>query len=149
MKSRSLCHFVSIAVGLAVLPFGLAATPAPSSTASPESSVAALQSSGLQRVGWEEAKKHKLRHAFWILDQADRDYHGHRFAAQEEIRKAGKIIGMDLKGEGYSGEKKPWSDDLLREARRDLKDIVEDTGGKEHEHIRTAIKEIDRALEVR
>lgn len=149
MKLRSISNFVSLAASLAVLPFGLAATPAASSAANPDAAVAPQQSSPLQRVGWEEKKKHKLRHAYWILEQTDRDYHGHREVALKEIRKAGKIIGMDLKGEGYGGEKQHWSDERLREAKSDLKDIVEETGGKEHEHIRAAIKEIDRALDVR
>jgi hypothetical protein len=98
---------------------------------------------------WEEAKRHKLRHAYWLLEQSDRDYHGHKDKAIKEIKKAAEILGMDLHGEGYGGEKQKWSDERLREAKHALQDIVEATGGHEHEHIRTAIKEIDKALEVR
>ena len=67
----------------------------------------------------------------------------------KEIKKAGEIIGLDLHGEGYSGEHQKWSDDRLREARHLLQDVVEKSGGREHEHIRLAIKELDKALEVK
>jgi hypothetical protein len=147
-KLRSISNLVSLAAGLAFLPFGLAATPAPSSTPNSDLNVAPFQSAPLQRVAWEESKRKKLRRAYWILEQADHEYAGHRGKAMEEIRKAGKIIGMDLKGDGYGGAKPHWSDELLREARHNLEDIVDDTGGPEHKHIRTAIKEIDHALEV-
>ena len=92
-------------------------------------SIAPYQSPSLDRVGWDEAKRKKLRHAYWILEQADHDYAGHRVKAMEEIRKAGRIMGMDLKGDGYGGEHPHWSDALLREARRNLHDIVEESGG--------------------
>jgi hypothetical protein len=36
----------------------------------------------------------------------------------------------------------------LREARKNLQNIVEESGGEEHKHIRLAIKEIAHALEV-
>ena len=68
-------------------------------------------------------------------------------AVAVEGKKAGEIIGMDLKGEGYSGEPKWESDKRLREARRLLKEVrLETGGGEEHKHLRVAIKEIDVAL---
>ena len=66
----------------------------------------------------------------------------------EEIRRAGRIMGLDLKGDGYGGQRPHWSDALLREARKNLQNIVEESGGEEHKHIRLAIKEIAHALEV-
>jgi hypothetical protein len=98
---------------------------------------------------WDDAKREKLRHAYWILEKADKDYHGHKAAAMEQIKKAGEIMSLDLHGKGYGGEKQPWSDARLREARGLLADIVSESGGKEHEHLRKAIKEVDKALEVR
>jgi hypothetical protein len=98
---------------------------------------------------WDDSKREKLRHAYWILEGADRDYHGHKVAAMEQIKKAGEIIGMDLHhGKGYGGKHQPWSDARLREARGLLQDVVSDSGGKEHEHIHKAIHELDHALEV-
>jgi hypothetical protein len=97
-------------------------------------------------VGWDEGKRKKLRRAFWILEQADHDYASHRAKAMNEIRLAGKIMDLDLKGDGYGGERPQWSDALLREARRDLQEIVDPSAGAEHKHLRAAIKEIDLAL---
>jgi hypothetical protein len=109
-----------------------------------------LQQAQPQRVAWEEAKRHKLRHAYWLLEQGDKDYEGHRLLAMREIKKAGEIIGLDLKGDGYGGEHQKWSDERLREARKLLVEVrLETGGGHEHEHLREAIKEIDRALEVK
>jgi hypothetical protein len=149
MKLKSVSKLVSFAAGVVMLPLGLSATPAPLTAAPSDLSVAPFQSAPLQRVGWEEAKRRKLRQAYWLLEQGSHDYKGHRAEAMEHIRKAGEIIGMDLHGDGYAGDKQVDSDERLRMARRDLKDVVEETGGREHEHIRIAIKEIDRALEVR
>jgi hypothetical protein len=148
MKLRNFAKIVSFAAGMAILPLTLAANQASSPTAPSDLSVAPYQSPSFDRVGWDEAKRKKLRHAYWILEQADHNYAGHRARAMDEIRKAGKIMDLDLKGDGYGGERPHWSDALLREARRNLQDIVEESGGAEHKHIRLAIKEIDHALEV-
>lgn len=96
---------------------------------------------------WTDAKRTKLRHAYWLLEQGDRDYAGHRLAAMKDIKKAAALMGMDLKGEGYSGEHQKWSDERLREARKSLDEVVDKSGGREHAQIRAAIKELDRALE--
>jgi hypothetical protein len=147
MKLGYLAKMMSFAAGIAVLPFSLAANQAPSPAAPSDLSLAPYQSPSFDRVGWDEAKRKKLRHAYWILEQADHDYAGHRARAMDEIRQAGKIMDLDLKGDGYGGERPHWSDALLREARRDLHDIVDESAGGEHKHIRLAIKEIDLALE--
>jgi hypothetical protein len=149
MKTRPFFYCVPLAALAALLPCALMANTAPSAPSTLDAGNAVLQQEQPQRVSWEEAKKHKLRHAYWLLSQADRDYDGHRLVAMKEIKKAADMIGMDLKGEGYSGEHQKWSDARLREARQLLKDVVDETGHREHEHIRIAIKEIDKALEVR
>lgn len=41
-----------------------------------------------------------LREAYDILARADHDYKGHRAKAMHEIEAAGKLIGMNVKGEG-------------------------------------------------
>jgi hypothetical protein len=149
MKLCRLSNCIPVAVVAALLPLGIAISHAVPAPASLEANDAALQQAHPKPVDWENGKKHKLRHAYWLLDQSDRDYDGHRVKAMEEIRKAGDLIGMDLHGEGYSGEKQKWSDKRLREARGLLKDIVDKTGEREHIHIRAAIHELDRALEIR
>jgi len=139
----------SLAALAALLPISLAsgrATPVPASL---NMDGTALQQPIPQRVAWEEAKRHKLRHAYWLLEQSDRDYQGHKAKALAEIKKAGEIIGLDLHGEGYGGEHQKWSDARLKEARQLLKDVAQKTGGgEEHGHLRVAIKEINEALEV-
>jgi hypothetical protein len=149
MKLLSLPKFVSAAAFLAVLPLGISRAHAISAPASPDSNGAVWQQAPVERMAWTEEKRHKLRHAFWLLEQADRDYHGHKDAALKEIKKAGDLMGLDLHGEGYGGARQKWSDERLREARQALDDIVDKSAGREHKHIRAAIHEIDRALEVR
>jgi len=132
----------------ALLPLGLASSRAALAPSSLNADGAALQQAHPRPLSWEEAKRHKLRRAYWLLEQGDRDYKGHRAKAIEEIKKAGEIAGMDLHGEGYGGEHQKWSDERLREAKHLLEDIVDKSHEHEHEHIWKAIKEIDRALEV-
>lgn len=149
MKLHCLSRFVSLAAGGAVLPFTLLATQGPSPVPAADMALAPYQSPTFARVGWDESKRKKLRHAYWILEQANHDYGRHRATAMAELAKAAKILDLDLKGDGYGGVRQPWSDALLRDARRDLQDIVEPVGGEEYKHIRNAIKEIDHALEPR
>jgi hypothetical protein len=149
MKHCCSFRYLPLAVLAALLPLGIATSRAVPAAASLQANDAALQQAHPQSVAWEEAKKHKLRHAYWLLEQADKDYHGHRLVAMKEIRKAGELIGMDLHGDGYGGQKQKWSDARLREAKGLLEDIVDRTGKREHAHIRVAIRELDRALEIR
>jgi hypothetical protein len=142
-------YFGSI-VALAVLSaLGSASSRAASVPSSLDANRAVLQQAQPEPVEWLEVNRRKLRHAYWLLEQADRDYRGHRVKAMEAIRKAGGVIGLDLHGDGYGGLRQPWSDVRLREARTLLEDIVDISVGREHEHIRTAIRELNRALEVR
>jgi len=149
MKICWVSHYASIAALAALLPLGIAFSLAASTPSTLDADGAMLQQARPQPVAWEEAKRHKLRHAYWLLEQGDRDYKGHRAKAMAEIKKAGEIIGLDLHGEGYGGEHQKWSDERLREARQLLVDIVDKGHLHEHEHIWKAIKEIDKALEVR
>ena len=147
MKKKNLSNYVSMAALAALLPFSVFASRAASVPSSLDANNSVLQQAQPQRVDWEEAKRHKLRTAYWLLEHADRDYDGHRKTALKEVKKAGDLIGMDLHGEGYGGEAKWESDKQLREARRLLKEVrLETGGGEEHKHLRIAVKEIDLAL---
>jgi len=146
MKNCCLPPYASLAVLAVLLPVGIASSRAASAPSILDADSVVLQQARPQPVSWEEAKRHKLRRAYWLLEQADRDYHGHRTKAMEEIKKAGEIIGLDLHGEGYGGEHQKWSDKRLREAKHLLEDIVDKSHEHEHEHIWKAIKEIDKAL---
>ena len=144
-----LSHYASMAALVALLPLGIASSRAASNPSILGAEGVVLQQAEPQPVAWEEAKRHKLRHAYWLLEQGDRDYKGHRGKAMIEIKKAGEIIGLDLHGDGYGGAHQAWSDERLREARQLLVDIVDKGHQHEHEHIWKAIKEIDKALAVR
>jgi hypothetical protein len=148
-RLSNISNYASLTVLAAFLPLGMASSRAASAPSSLNADGAVLQQANPRPMAWEEAKRHKLRHAYWLLEQADHDYKGHRAKAMKQIKKAGDIIGMDLHGEGYGGTHQPWSDERLREARGLLEDVVEPTGVHEHEHIRAAIKELDRALEIK
>ncbi len=105
-------------------------------------------------MGWGDDQRHELRHVYWELEHADRDYDGHRHEAIEQIRKAAEVLGMDLHGEGYGagegeGEPQHWSDHRLREARDKLADLSNRSAGREHDHLDRAVHELDRALESR
>jgi hypothetical protein len=150
MKIDRISQYVSMAALAALLPLALASSRAASAPSLLDADGAMLQQAQLRRVEWvwDDAKRHKLRHAYWLLEQADRDYGGHKDKAIEEIRKAGKLMGLDLRGEGFGGERQPWSDVRLVEAKHTLEDIVDPSHRREHEHIWKAIVQINRALGV-
>ena len=147
MKIQYFSNYASVAALAVLLPLTMLSSRAATAPATLDANNSALQQAQPQRLGWEEAKKHKLRTAYWLIEHADRDYDGHRKAALKEVKKAGDIIGMDLHGEGYAGEPKWESNRRLIEARRLLKEVrLETGGGEEHKHLRNAIHEIDVAL---
>ena len=151
MKICRISHYASTAALAALLPLAIASGRAASAPSNLDAGAATLQPAHPQPVAWwNEEKRHKLRHAYWLLEQADKDYNGHRVKAMEAIRKAAKLMGeFDLHGDGYGGERQRWSDARLREARGLLEDIVDKSAGREHEHIRTAVRELNKALETR
>jgi hypothetical protein len=141
-------QFCTLLAATALLPIG-ASSRAASAPASLPANSPVIEQASPSPVDWDDLKRHKLRHAYWLLEQADRDYRGHRVAAMKEIKKAGELMGMELHGDGYGGEHQRWSDERLREARGLLEEVVDKTGRREHEHIRIAIRELNKALEVR
>ncbi|HZM03403.1 MAG TPA: hypothetical protein VFC44_10285 [Candidatus Saccharimonadales bacterium] len=149
MKLRSLSVYVSAGALCSLFVCGInrlqAASPIPLQNAGKN----VARSSGLLPVKWEEAKAEKLRHAYRILERGDHDYKGHRLLAMHQIEAAAKILGVDLHGEGRGHEKQLLSDVQLHEAKHALEDIVDETHGKERQHIRKAIGQIDTALAIR
>lgn len=103
----------------------------------------------LQNVTWEEYKIEQLRHAYHLLDHTDRDYDGHRKEAMHSIRKAAEILGVELKGGLHAGESQWDSDHKMREAKRILEGLIDETHGAEQAHIHRAIKELDKGLAIR
>jgi hypothetical protein len=101
-------------------------------------------------INFGNDRKKQLRRIYWELENANENYGGHKLRAMEEIRHAAEIMGMDLHGEGYPHGEKPmeWSNGKLHEARDQLADLAEHSGGREQEHLREAVHEIDRALDL-
>jgi hypothetical protein len=152
-KNRSIALYVSTIAAVAALP--LLAQPAAASPASGMLGQISIHIGGdhpqPQPVGWNDDQRRELRHVYWELEHADRDYNGHRHEAMDQIHKAAEIMGMDLHGDGYGeahgAEPMRWSDHKLREARDKLADLVANTSGHEHEHLDRAVHELDHALE--
>ena len=78
---------------------------------------------------------------------------GHRAAAMHAVEKAGKLLGLDLKGDDKDHEKQALSDDRLKEARDLLQKVLGAAEVKAQEkiakHISAAIKDINVALKIR
>lgn len=148
MNCHKIANYLST-VALAIgLPMGLSTAHASPVSNLPLFAQVDIHVPGIH-IEFGEDRRKQLRHAYWLLEQSDRDYHGHRMAAMEEVRKAAHGLGMDLHGEGYGGEKLHWSDKHLREARDILDDLARHSGGHERDHLREAVHQLDRALEVR
>ena len=146
MKTYRISRYTSLAALAALLPLATAASRAASAPSSLVANAAVLQPVELQRVDWDDAKRHKLRRAFWLLEFTKDDYGGHKEKAKEEIKKAGHDMGIDLHSESFPAEGQRVSDERLREAKHLLEDIVDPGHHREHEHIWRAVQELDRAL---
>jgi hypothetical protein len=64
-----------------------------------------------------------LTQAYTDLDQADHDYKGHRIKAMHHIEAAGKILHLNLRGDGKGREKQGVSDEHLAAAQGTLGQI--------------------------
>jgi hypothetical protein len=92
-----------------------------------------------------------LREAYNILARADHDYKGHRAKAMHEIEAAGKLIGMNVKGEGKGHENQAASDAQLHHAQELLVQVSANMAGqkKVHNHVEAAIKHLGIALSIK
>jgi hypothetical protein len=102
-----------------------------------------------QPLAWEQARLDKLEHAYYLLEHAKADYHGHRAEAVRAVKKAAEVLGVKLHGVDHPGETQWESDRRLQEARHLLQDLIVEGKGVEQPHIHRAIKEIDKALGVK
>jgi hypothetical protein len=92
-----------------------------------------------------------LREAYDILARADHDYKGHRAKAMHEIEEAGKLIGMNLRGEGHGRERQAVSDTQLHHAQDLLEQVRNNVVGqkKVHNRVEAAIKQLSIALSIK
>lgn len=104
-----------------------------------------------ERTAFSDSAEAGMMHrAYRILASGDHDYHGHRLAAMEQIKKAADLLGVDLHGDEGTHDRQFLSDDRLREARGLLKHVLNASEVKSQDriahHVQAAIDEIDHAL---
>ena len=94
-----------------------------------------------------------LTSAYLILATGDHDYKGHRVKAMHQIEAAGKLLGMDLRGDAKDRQRQVLSDGKLREARGLLETVLAAAEVKSQprisKHITEAINQINVALSIR
>jgi hypothetical protein len=90
-----------------------------------------------------------LEEAYTALAQADHDYDGHRGAAMEAIKAAAHELGGKVEAKGKGHEKQAASDDQLKAAKDLLQQVEPNLSGKSLKHVKNAIEQIDKALEMR
>src|SRR5579884_482428 len=103
---------------------------------------------------WSDDQRRELRHIYYRLEHANKDYEGHRSDALREIRRAAEQMGMDLHGQGYAREwegsqgyggynqqteSQEWSDNTLRHARERLRELAESTQDPVRHHLFEAV----------
>jgi hypothetical protein len=57
-----------------------------------------------------------LVQAYTVPEQADHDYKGHRIAAMKQIESAGRLVGVNVRGDGKAREEQSVSDAQLLKA---------------------------------
>jgi hypothetical protein len=92
--------------------------------------------------------------AYRSLELADHDYQGHRIKAMEHLRKAGLVLGVDLKGDGKAREQQGTSDSQVKQAQSMLQQMSSrKVAGKRHQramtHVNNALSELQTALSIK
>jgi hypothetical protein len=153
MKNEYLKATAKSAVLTTLLACGVslrAATPAtPQTLSGPVTSQNPFQTVAMSN--FSEARA--LTGAYLILATGDHDYKGHRVKAMHQLEAAGKLLGMDLRGDARDKQPQVLSDDKLREARGMLQTVLgaAEVKGQPRisKHITEAINQINVALSLR
>jgi hypothetical protein len=94
-----------------------------------------------------------LTEAYADLDRADHDYKGHRIKAMEQIDAAGKVLKLNLRGDGHGHEKQGVSDEQLAAAQGVLNQIKSQLAAEKHSrvlhHVNKVLEELTTALKVK
>jgi hypothetical protein len=107
------------------------------------------------RTGANPADVQAITQAYKLLAQADHDYQGHRIKAMKHLHQAGKVLGINLKGEGKtSNEGQGTSDTQLKQAQTMLHQMTSNSvSGKRHQralqHVNNALTELNTALSIK
>jgi hypothetical protein len=101
----------------------------------------------------DSAEAGMLHRAYHILATGDHDYKGHRVKAMHAVEAAGKLLGLDLKGDLKDRESQVLSDDKMREARDLLTNVLASADVKNQKriikHLEEAISQINTALAIK
>jgi len=91
--------------------------------------------------------------AYADLERADHDYKGHRIEAMKQIEAAGKVLKLNLAGDGRSHEKQGISDEQLHAAEGILNQDKGELAGEKHKkvlhHVNKALEELTIALKIK
>jgi hypothetical protein len=91
-----------------------------------------------------------LTQAYSTLASADHDYKGHRIKAMHAIKKAARMMGQRLGGDGKAKEPQSLSDEQLRGVQSMLQKVRGTVGGRNSQrvvqHINEAIQHLTVAL---
>jgi hypothetical protein len=94
-----------------------------------------------------------LTQAYSTLASADHDYQGHRIKAMHAIKKAARLMGQKVGGDGKVKEQQNLSDNQLRGVQTMLQKVRSSVGGRnsQHvlEHLNSAIHEVNIALSIK
>jgi hypothetical protein len=94
-----------------------------------------------------------LTQAYSTLASADHDYKGHRIKAMHAIKKAARLMGQKIGGDGKVKEQQTLSDDQLRGVQSTLQKVRGSVGGRNSQkvvgHINSAIHELTVALSIK
>jgi hypothetical protein len=87
--------------------------------------------------------------AYSTLEQANKDYKGHRIAAMKQIEAAANLLGVKVKGDGKGREKQSASDTELSTAQGLLQQALPELSGKALKHVDKAMQELSIALSMK
>jgi hypothetical protein len=94
-----------------------------------------------------------LTQAYSTLASADHDYQGHRVKAMQAIKKASRLMGHKITGEGHAKEPQSLSDAQLRSVQGMLQKVRGTvSGGKQQmvvQHLNEAIHHLSVALSIK
>ena len=95
----------------------------------------------------------QLAEAYADLDHADHDYKGHRMAAMKQVEAAGKLVKLNLGGDGRGHEKQGVSDEQLVAAQGILNQVKSELAGEKKSrllhHVNKALEELATALKTK
>ena len=98
----------------------------------------------------DSAEAGMLREAYHTLATADHDYSGHRIKAMHAVEAAGKLLGLNMKGDLKDREPQAISDAKLRAAKSQLSSVLNAAEVKDQKpivkHLAKAISELNTAL---